>query len=585
MRRFLLAGFAVLAFGATLPEKDVRFAERPGTNTHFTMREYKTLEDWQTRRMFLRRQVLNAAGLYPMPKKTPLNPQIFGKIEHPGYTIEKVALETMPGYYLAGNLYRPTGKQGKLPAILMPHGHWNYGRLENQTLNSGQARGVSFARQGYVVFMYDMVGYNDTTQTPHVFGGPKEQLWAFGPLGLQLWNSIRGLDFLESLPEVDRSKVAVTGESGGGTQTFLLNAVDDRISYAAPVNMVSAIMQGGSPCENAPGLRFDTFNVEIAAMFAPKPLLLVSATGDWTKNVPSEEFPAVRKIYSLYGKADNVAVDQIDAPHNYNKESREAVYRFFGKQILGELNQSNFQEKNVTIEQAPKLLVWYGRAMPANALAYDQLFEQWKRDSRAQQGEGDLMERMTVALGVEFPAQVDNEKGPEQQLFLGRPGKGDRVPAIWIPGTGNAALVVDPGGAEAARKSPAVAGLVKAGRPVLMIDAFQTGSAKGLRGENERHFLTFNRTNAQNRVQDILSAIVFLSQVSRGEIDVYGNGDGALWATFAVGVTPHRLKMRLVTPAANFTGTDDEFVERFFVPGIQRAGGWAAAQKLVAGRM
>ena len=92
-----------------------------------------------------------------------------------------------------------------------------------------------------------MVGYTDTTQTPHVFGGPREELWSFGPLGLQLWNSIRVIDFLQSLPDVDPDRIAATGASGGGTQTFLLTAVDDRVKVSAPVNMISAIMQGGSP--------------------------------------------------------------------------------------------------------------------------------------------------------------------------------------------------------------------------------------------------------------------------------------------------------------------------------------------------
>ncbi len=132
---------------------------------------------------------------------------------------------------------------------------------------------------------YDMIGYNDTMQIPHAFDGPREQLWSFGPLGFQTWNSIRALDFLQSLADVDPERLIVTGESGGGTQTFLLSAVDDRPKWSAPVNMISLIMQGGSPCENAPGLRVGTNNVEISALTAPKPMLMVSATGDWTKTI------------------------------------------------------------------------------------------------------------------------------------------------------------------------------------------------------------------------------------------------------------------------------------------------------------
>jgi hypothetical protein len=98
--------------------------------------------------------------------------------------------------------------------------------------------------------------------------------------------------------------------------------------------MVSAIMQGGCGCENTPGLRIGTNNMEFAAMMAPRPMLLVAATGDWTKNVPREEFPAIRKIYALYGKPDNVETQQFNYGHNYNQDSREAVYRFFRQQML-----------------------------------------------------------------------------------------------------------------------------------------------------------------------------------------------------------------------------------------------------------
>ncbi|MEN6608766.1 MAG: acetylxylan esterase, partial [Bryobacteraceae bacterium] len=330
MRIFLIGALGASLL-AQIPPADIRDTYTPNTDTHFTMPAYQTLAEWQTRREALRAQILSAAGLNPLPERTPLHAQVFGRIEHTDYTIEKVLLETLPGYYLAGNLYRPRNPNGKVPAVLTPHGHWTYGRLESQPNFSGQALGISLARQGYVAFAYDMVGYNDTIQTPHDFAKPLEQLWSFGPLGLQLWNSIRAVDFVQSLPEVDPKRIGATGASGGGTQTFLLAAVDDRIAFSAPVNMVSGIMQGGCVCENAPGLRAGTFNVEIAALMAPRPMLAVAATGDWTKNVPREEYPALRHIYELYGKPENVEVVQFDAGHNYNQDSREAVYKFFAK--------------------------------------------------------------------------------------------------------------------------------------------------------------------------------------------------------------------------------------------------------------
>src|SRR5271157_1460100 len=193
MRLLMAFGCACLVAQAQVPAQDARNLDVPNTDTHFAPKVYKTLAEWETRKAALRRQILSAAGLLPMWPKSPLHPQIFGRIENGDYSIEKVLLETLPGYYLGGNLYRPLkpAPPAGFPAVISPHGHWNYGRLEHTTVASIPARCINLARQGYVVFAYDMVGYNDTVQTPHDFGDkPEEQLWAFGPLGLQLWNAI-----------------------------------------------------------------------------------------------------------------------------------------------------------------------------------------------------------------------------------------------------------------------------------------------------------------------------------------------------------------------------------------------------------
>jgi dienelactone hydrolase len=580
--RSLAASCAFAACASQIPDHDLRNTELPDTNTHFTMPEYKTLAEWEARKAHLKKQILLAAGLMPLPDRTPLHPQIFGRIERGDYSIEKTLLETLPGYYLGGNLYRPLHKPGKFPAIATPHGHWTYGRLENQQLASIPARCINFARQGYVVFAYDMVGYNDTIQTPHDFGRlPGEQLWSFGPLGLQLWNSIRVIDFLQSLPEVDASRIAMTGASGGGTQTFLLTAVDDRVKWSAPVNMISAIMQGGSPCENAPGLRIGAFNVEIGAMMAPRPMIMVSTTQDWTRNTPREEYPAVRRIYELYGRPDLVETVQIDAPHNYNQESREAVYRFFGKHILGDADSSHFAEKNVHLEKLEDMLALHNRTLPANAVTRDGLFEEWRRIARRQAAAADpaaLRERLSYALAAEWPQQVISETRGER-ILLSRPGRGDRIPGWWIPGRSKAAaLIVDPQGADHARQSAEVARFTASGVSVLLIDVFQTGSAVEPRKAKSEFFLTFNKSDDANRVQDILTALRFLDSGGYKPVTLAGFGKAAVWTLFAAAVAP--VGVNLSGDLAGFHGSDEDFIQNFFVPGIQRAGGLDAALKL-----
>jgi dienelactone hydrolase len=567
---------------AQIPAQDARNTMVPNTDTHFTMPVYRSLAEWESRKAHLRKQILAAAGLLPMPAKTPLHPVIFGRMEREGYSIENVYLESLPGYYVCGNLYRPLGGSGKHPGALLTQGHWTYGRLENQPNASAPTLGASMALQGYVAFSYDMTGYNDMVQTPHAFGGPREQLWSFGPLGLQLWNSIRALDFLESLADVDAAKIAMTGASGGGTQTFLLTAIDERVRYSAPVNMVSAYMQGGDFCENAPGLRFDTSNLEIAAMMAPRPMLLVSASGDWTSHVPAEESPAIRKIYELYGQAGAVENVHVDAPHNYNKESRAAVYRFFGKHVLGRSGYS-YDEKEIEIERLQDMLVFHGRPLPPGALSYDQVFEKWKEVGTAAVSSVDdrnlLRETLMYTLGAEWPDDVKTTIDG-QRILLSRPLRKDRIPGLWLPAGPNIALVIDPRGAEAARKSALVQDLIKRGRSVLMIDCFQAGAAVAPRDKSHRFFLTFNRSDDAGRVQDVLTALAFAASRNPGGVELYGADEASIWCLFAAAVAPLNLSLHAGT--GWFRGADQDYLHRFFVPGIERAGGVSAAEWLAS---
>ncbi|HZL56523.1 MAG TPA: hypothetical protein VFC21_05550 [Bryobacteraceae bacterium] len=547
----MLAAFMLMA--AQVPAQDARLTNLPNTDTHFPTPAFRTRAEWEKRKIQLRRQILFAAGLDPMPVKAPLHPQIFGRIQTKDCIVEKVLLETLPGYYLGGNLYRPLNGAGKHPAVLNPHGHWVYGRLENQPLYSGPSLGANLARQGYIVFAWDMVGYNDTTQTPHAFGGPAEKLWSFGPYGLQLWNSIRALDFVSALDDVDPARIAMTGASGGATQTISLAAVDDRIQFFAPVNMISSYMQGGDFCENAPGLRVATNNVEIAAMIAPKPLLMVSATGDWTKNTPTEEYPAIRRIYDLYGKPENVETVQLDAPHNFNKENREYVYRFFAKHILHAPDAAQITEKSAEIPELQDMLALYGRGRPANAIAYPRIFGEWKRRPAV----ADPRETLKLALAAQWPEEVINDADA-----LSRPDVGDRIPYRFADGAGVPVLIV--GGAMESTTG---------GRPTLAIEVFKTRDHSG------KHFESFNLSDDQLRVQDILTALFWLHRKHAGPIELRGVGTAAsVWCEFAAAIAPIQLKLNI--DRGHFTGTDDDFLKYFNVPGIQMAGGLAAADRL-----
>src|SRR5262249_33001110 len=253
-------------------------------------------------------------------------------------------------------LYRPKGRAGKLAGVLCPHGHWNNGRFfdageqeaaaqikqgAEKTMEGAryplQARCAQLARMGCVVFHYDMVGNADSQQMEHRkgFTDAEAELRLQSFMGLQAWNSIRALDFLSSLPDVDPKRIGVTGASGGGTQTFILCAIDDRPAAAFPAVMVSTAMQGGCVCENCSYLRLATGNVEIAALFAPKPQAL-SCANDWTKEFMTKGFPDLQALYDLYGAKDKVGAQAwLDFPHNYSQPSREFMYSWFAKHLQG----------------------------------------------------------------------------------------------------------------------------------------------------------------------------------------------------------------------------------------------------------
>ena len=352
--------------------KDVRDSSPKDLNGFFPFDPPSTLEEWEKRKEKLVLQMQVATGLYPMPPKTPLNAVIHGKINRPGFTVEKVYFESVPGFYVTGLLFRPENpKKEKLPAVLNPHGHG--GRLqdygEKGVLNqivigaerfreSGRmpkiARCATLARMGCVAFLYDMIGYADNQQLSyqlaHRFAKrrpefEKTENWGLysaqaemrllSIFGLQTWNSIRALDFLESLPDVDSKRIAVTGGSGGGTQTILLGALDDRPIASFPNGMVSSSMQGGCTCENASLLRVGTGNVEMTALFAPKPQGMTAAD-DWTREmlVKGKGFSELQALYSLYGKSKNVICpDLTHFKHNYNYVSRAIMYSWFNQHM------------------------------------------------------------------------------------------------------------------------------------------------------------------------------------------------------------------------------------------------------------
>src|SRR5881396_158307 len=356
-----------------LPEgklpNDVRLEPLKDLDGYFPFTPPASKAAWEKRSERVRRQILVSQGLWPMPTKTPLNPVIHGKVDRGEYTVEKVYFESAPGFFVTGNLYRPKNVTGKAPGVLFAHGHWSDARLSESTeaelgreIADGEERFeqggrsrfqslcVQLARMGCVVWQWDMLGNSDaqqfSMQLVHGFKkqrpemNPTENWGLFSPqaeahlqsaMGLQTWNSVRSLDFLLSLPEVDPERIAMTGASGGGTQTMILAAIDPRVKLSFPAVMVSTAMQGGCTCENACLLRVGTGNIEFAALFAPKPQGMTTAN-DWTKEMSTKGFPELKQLYTLLGAPNNVTLHCGEHfQHNYNAVSRCAFYGVLNK--------------------------------------------------------------------------------------------------------------------------------------------------------------------------------------------------------------------------------------------------------------
>ena len=331
---------------------------------------WSDLESWEARKKMIKEHMIKAMQLDRMPNlQGQFKPIIHSSRQMDGYRVENIAIESFPGFFITGNLYSPLESDEKHPAILCPHGHLQDKRLKKDV----QTRSAAFARMGAIVFAYDMVGFAESTQVDHRI-----------PIALvlQTFNSRRVLEYLLSRDDVDPERIGMTGGSGGATQTFVLTALDDRIRISAPVVQVSAHFFGGCVCESGMPIHksanHQTNNVEFAAMAAPRPQLLVSCGGDWTRNTPRVEYPYTQQVYTLYDAEHRV--ENVHLPHekhDYGPSKRAVVYPFFAHHLDLNLSalpyENGFREDFVTVLKPELLKVFNSEhPRPEHALLGDQ---------------------------------------------------------------------------------------------------------------------------------------------------------------------------------------------------------------------
>ena len=599
-----LAAFALLSFvtvfsidaappralpNGSLPN-DTRLKPLKDLHGYFPFVVPKSKEEWNARAEYVRRQILVAEGLVPMPTKTPLNAVLHGKIDQGDYTVEKGYFESAPGLFVTGNLYRSKQTaEKKSPVVLFAHGHWQNARLSEESeavllkeIATGQERFikggrsrfqsmcVQLARMGCIVWQYDMMSDSDAIQLPreviHTFGQQRREMnttqnWGlYSPqaeahlqsvMGLQTLNSIRSLDFVLGLPGVDPDRVAITGASGGGTQTMLLAAVDPRVTLSFPAVMVSTEMQGGCTCENCSLLRVNTGNIEFAALFAPKPQGMTTAD-DWTREMSTKGFPELQQLYALLGAPSNVMLNRGEHfPHNYNAVSRSAFYTWLNRHF-----KLGFTEPVIERDYEPlsreQLSVWDAQhpAPKAGDPEFErQLLAWWTKDAESQltaaassveslrkamggavevlagrtyatagETEWDLKHKNDAGSYVEMTGLLRNKTyGEELPVTWLYPKKWNGKAVVWLDNAGKSSLYAADGGVK-----PAVMKLVNSGAVVVGADLLDQGEflADGKSPEitrkvkNDRQFAgyTFGYNHAlfAQRAHDVLTVVKFL---------------------------------------------------------------------------
>ncbi len=601
----------------------------PRATTLITLNGYhpwtppETLDEWSVQREEALMQLRVAVGLELMPPRPAPASHERLIAAREGYSVSAIRVESHPGHWVTGNLYRPKG-DGPFPAVLCPHGHWPEGRftdrsnlVEKELAGGGesdpvaaryhlQARCVHLARMGCLVLHYDMVGYADATALNHKSGLTSLEAQSYGVnhLGLQTWNSMRLVDHLEGRADVDSSRIGVTGGSGGGTQSFMLAALDERVRVAFPAVMVGTEMQGGCECENAPHLRVGTSNIGICALIAPRALGMTGAN-DWTLHIEERGLPELKQVWSLYDSAD--AIEAKCFPqfgHNYNSFGRARMYAFLARHLeLGEvLPEKTFEafppaELSVyTADDArPKeldaagVLAWWREQIEASLESrrvHDrESLEAWKSD---------VSETLRVLLHTSLPStvvvqsrrEVSCEGGRAEALVLSRPAEEEMLRALFVEPlawSGAVRVVVSSTPWREQLSHEAWQEMRREARAsatdaLLLVDALGVGASLGARFDDSRsgyegYTTGYNRALIAERVHDLLTAVVYARDLPRAtSVHLAGLDRAGPWAILAAAISEGALSSLVANRSWSFEELTDAR-HRDFLPGALRLGG------------
>jgi len=491
----------------------------------------------------LRREVMQDLGIWPEPARTALNPKVTGVLERDGYTVEKLIYETFPKFYATAYLYlpKPIGTTRR-PAVVSPVGHWSKKKLEPVV----QARCIGLVKMGFVVLCIDMPGFVGPNDDERNFPGTHNDwtlhMSSLPPLGPMVWDIVRGIDYLETRKEVDKNRIGVTGESGGGMDTMYVGAIDPRVTCYSPVCYATSYevnYNNGCYCNHVPGAMLIGDRSDIMALAAPRPILLIGATND-------AEFPregtlrSHEKLSKFYANPADCEVLLVEGGHDYSKPMREKMYGFMKKHLMGEGNGSAIPEPAMTLEdpKAAASQVFPNGKAPADAKSLRAMAKE-KAAKLAADAEirvktvGQLRERFNKLYPHPQRVQVD----PKVDLVVGRnmeqtTGSFVSEPGLRIPFL----LTKPPGGKLPVRIVIAEGGIgdpfampVPMSEPTaeMRIDGRGFGSIPGL----DMRLATYvGRPDVVMWAWDVSRAVDYLatrSDIDMKRIEVWGFGPGA----------------------------------------------------------
>lgn len=343
--------------------------------------QYQDKASWETRKQEIRADLYKALKLSPLPSRPESVPLVTRKRKFKDYTVENFALEILPGVYINGSIYRPLNWKGEVPLVMSPDGHWFGHRFRKDA----QIRCAMLAKMGAVAVSYDLFAWGESG-LQFDYSDHRRSL----AVTIQTLGALRILDWMLADQQIDEERVGICGGSGGGSQSVLLTALDDRIKLSVPVVSLSSYHFGGCPCESGMPIHAaagGTNNVELAAMAAPRPQLLISDGHDWTAHMPEHDFPYLQKIYAYYGKADYV--ENVHLPedgHDFGYSKRKPVYDFITKHFRldtqGLKNAAgDYDESRCVIEEETALYAFgpHGENLPSNAIkGYENLEKLFK---------------------------------------------------------------------------------------------------------------------------------------------------------------------------------------------------------------